>query len=84
MKRKRFSEEQTICVLKEGEAGAKVDDICRRHGISTATFCNEPLMRHWSEHNGEFRSDAGYVGAEGPPGKTLVGRWRSAKPWAFL
>ncbi|BAQ68817.1 transposase [Rhodovulum sulfidophilum] len=38
MKRKRFSEEQIIGVLKEGEAGAKVDDICRRHGISTATF----------------------------------------------
>jgi len=38
MKRKRFSEEKIIGVLKEGEAGAKVDDICRRHGISTATF----------------------------------------------
>ena len=38
MKRKRFSEEKIIGVLKEHEAGAKVDDICRRHGISTATF----------------------------------------------
>lgn len=38
MKRKRFSEEQIIAVLKENEAGAKVDDLCRRHGISTATF----------------------------------------------
>ena len=32
MKHKRFSEEQVIGVLKEHEAGAKVDDICRRHG----------------------------------------------------
>lgn len=38
MKRKRFTDEQIIGVLKEGEAGAKADDICRRHGISTATF----------------------------------------------
>lgn len=38
MKRKRFSEEQIIGVLKESEAGSKTDDLCRRHGISTATF----------------------------------------------
>ncbi len=38
MKRKRFTEEQIIGVLKEHEAGAKVDELCRRYGISTATF----------------------------------------------
>ena len=38
MKRRRFSEEQIIGVLKENEAGAKVDELCRRHGISPATF----------------------------------------------
>ena len=38
MKRKRCTEEQIIGVLKESEAGAKTDDICRRHGISSATF----------------------------------------------
>ena len=38
MKHKRFSDEQIIGVLKEQEAGAKVDEICRRHGISSATF----------------------------------------------
>jgi len=38
MKHKRFSDEQVIAVLKEHEAGGKVDDICRRHAISTATF----------------------------------------------
>ena len=38
MKRKRFTEEQIIAVLKENEAGAKVDELCRRHGISSATF----------------------------------------------
>ena len=40
MKRKRFTEEQIIGVLKENEAGAKVEDLCRRHGIGSATFYN--------------------------------------------
>ena len=40
MKKRRFSEEQIIAVLKEAEAGAKVSDLCRKHGISDATFYN--------------------------------------------
>ena len=40
MKAKRFSEEQVIAVLKEAEAGAKTKELCRRHGISEATFYN--------------------------------------------
>jgi putative transposase len=38
MKRNRFSDERVMSVLKEHEAGAKIDEICRRHAISTATF----------------------------------------------
>lgn len=38
MKKARFSEEQIINILKEGEAGGKVSELCRRHGISDATF----------------------------------------------
>ncbi len=40
MKRKRFSEEQIIAVLKEHDAGVKTADLCRKHGISEATFYN--------------------------------------------
>ena len=40
MKKKRFTEEQIIGSLKEHESGAKVDDICRRMGISVGTFYN--------------------------------------------
>jgi len=40
MKRSRFTEEQIIAVLKEHELGAKTADLCRKHGISEATFYN--------------------------------------------
>jgi len=36
--RKRHTEEQVIGILKESEAGAKTEELCRRHGISTGTY----------------------------------------------
>ena len=38
MQRKQFSEEQIIGILKEAEAGAVVTELCRRHGMSSATY----------------------------------------------
>ena len=38
MTRKRYTEEQIIGVLKESEAGAKTGELCRKHGMSEATF----------------------------------------------
>jgi putative transposase len=40
MKRKRFSEEQIIGVLREHEAGAKTADLARKHEVSEATIYN--------------------------------------------
>jgi putative transposase len=38
MKRSRFSDEQVIGILKEHEAGMAVAELCRKHGMSSATF----------------------------------------------
>jgi putative transposase len=40
MKRKRFTEEQIIGILREQEAGAKTADLARKHGVSEATLFN--------------------------------------------
>lgn len=38
MKRSRFTESQIVAVLKEGEAGMPVAELCRKHGVSNATY----------------------------------------------
>jgi putative transposase len=38
MRGSRFKEEQIIAILREQEAGAATADVCRKHGISSATF----------------------------------------------
>jgi len=40
MKRGRFTETQIVSILKEADAGVRVKDICRKHGISDATYYN--------------------------------------------
>ena len=53
MKRSRFTEEQIIGILKEHQAGLSAAELCRKHGISDATFYN------WrSKYGGMDVSDA--------------------------
>lgn len=40
MKKSRFTESQIINILKEGDSGMKIEELCRKHGISNATYYN--------------------------------------------
>ena len=51
MKKSRFNETQIIAVLKEANAGMKMEDICRKHGISNATYYN------WKSKYGSTNSE---------------------------
>ena len=58
MRRSRFSDEQIIAILREQEAGAATTDVCRRHGISTAT-----LYKWKAKYGGLDVSEARRLGA---------------------
>lgn len=64
MKTSKFSDSQILSILKQNEAGAKVPDLCREHGISSATFykwrakyggMDAPLMKRLKELEAENR-----------------------------
>jgi putative transposase len=61
MKRSRFTEEQIIAVLREQEAGLSTAEVCRNHGVSSATFYK------WKSNSADWRC----------PMPSGCGRWRA-------
>ena len=67
MRKSRFAEEQIVGIIQEYAAGAKVSDLCRRHGMSDATFykwkakygglqvCEVKRLRDLEEENGKLK-----------------------------
>ena len=56
MKASKFTEAQKAFILRQGEEGTPVAEICRKAGISQATYYSwkiEASLRHWSEHDAE-------------------------------
>ncbi len=53
MKKSRFTEGQIMGVLRQAEGGMPVPELCREHGISSATFYIAPSRRHRFEPDGE-------------------------------
>ena len=87
MKGNRFNEEQIIAVLREQEAGAKTADVCRKHGISSATFyIYGPLPRRKRFDNLLIRSSANIYPASPDDGApkwgirhTRLDKWSASK-----
>ncbi len=68
MKRKQFSEEQIIGILKEAEAGAVVTELCRKHGMSSATYYA------WKAKYGGLEVSGKRSFSALPPVLTIIGR----------
>lgn len=89
MKPSRFTEEQIIGILRERETGAKTADVCRKHGLSSATFCkwkdgSEFLCMAMPRFNQEMRIECYDIAPGKPTDNAFIeafnGRFRAECP----
>lgn len=86
MKRSRYSETQVVAILKEAEAGRSVTEVCREHGISSATYyawkskyggmeaAELKRMRQLEEENGRLKKMYADLALENMAIKDLLGK----------
>lgn len=86
MKRSRYSETQVVSILKEAEAGRSVTEVCREHGISSATYyawkskyggmeaAELKRMRQLEEENGRLKKMYADLALENMAIKDLLGK----------
>ena len=89
MKGSRFSEEQIIGVLREHEAGAKTEEGCRRHGISSATLYIYGRLPRGKKGSGSWSGDDrlqtsirrhhSMVRANGKSAHTRLNKWSASR-----
>jgi len=76
--KKRFTDEQMIGVLKEAEAGMMVAELCRKYGISDATYYNWKAKRGMGNQSQAYVLHLSRSGPDGAPAQTQADRWRRA------
>ena len=79
MKPSRFTEEQIIRIVREREAGAATADVCRKHGISSATF-----YKWKAKYGGVGRQTAEGAGRRERQTEEVVGRGDAGRENAML
>lgn len=77
--KKRFSEEQTIRVLKQAESGIKIKDLCREHGIAQGTF--HVWKAKFFRHGLKIRGPSGTNHRVAGNGIAVIATLRNSSSW---
>ena len=79
MKKKNFSETQIVSILKEAESGIKIIDVCRKYGISDATYYNWKSKYSNMNISDIKRLKRGWISTSTRPSKSLKKRTVDSK-----
>ena len=72
MKKSRFSETQIVSILSEADAGLKVQEVCRKHGISPATYYKWKRIKELEAENAKLKRMYAELSLENDALKNLI------------